>query len=120
MRWIEARLYDAFSERVFGGNRAGVIIDRKGLEESEMQSVASELAAPATCFVVNQGNRFEARFFTPVQELVMCGHGIVAIFTALASEAELDESNIPPTTVELDTVSGKVAVDVFPTRERVD
>ena len=81
MRTIPIEVYDAFSDRVFGGNRASVVVEPEGLNEGEMRAIAAELAVPAACFVHRRGEAaFEARFFTPTQELVMCGHGIVAIF----------------------------------------
>jgi trans-2,3-dihydro-3-hydroxyanthranilate isomerase len=114
MRTIPIELYDAFSDRVFGGNRAGVVIEPERLAEGEMRAIAAELAAPATCFVHRRGETaFEARFFTPTQELVMCGHGVVALFTALTREGRsLAAAGAAPLAVDLETVSGAIAVDV--------
>jgi PhzF family phenazine biosynthesis protein len=87
---LGVELYDAFSDRLFGGNVAGVVVEARGLSAEEMQRVASELGAPTTGFVVSaepgETPSFEVRYFTPLQEIDLCGHVTVALFTALAAE----------------------------------
>ncbi|MBI1852754.1 MAG: PhzF family phenazine biosynthesis protein, partial [Planctomycetes bacterium] len=87
---MQVYLYDAFSDRAFGGNVAGVVTDAAGLTSEEMQQVAAELGAPTTGFVVGfeRGTPpiFEVRYFTPRRPINLCGHATVAVFTALADE----------------------------------
>ena len=44
-------LFDSFSEQPFGGSPAGVIYGAADLAASDMQKIAKEIGAPATCFV---------------------------------------------------------------------
>jgi PhzF family phenazine biosynthesis protein len=87
---VRAYLYDAFTDRPFGGNVAGVVLDASVLDAKTMQRIAAELHAPTTGFVVGQepGSppTFDVRYFTPRQEIDLCGHVTVALFTALVAE----------------------------------
>jgi len=70
---------DAFTERVFGGNPAGVcLLDGPAAEVSWLQAVANELNLPATAFVWPLGDTFRVRWFSPTTELALCGHGTLA------------------------------------------
>ena len=90
MRSIDIKLFDAFSDRLFGGNVAGVVVDADGLNDDDMRMVAREIAAPVTGFAWSHGpGTFEARFFTPGQEISACGHVTVGLFTQLSEEGRL-------------------------------
>jgi PhzF family phenazine biosynthesis protein len=80
---------DAFTDRAFGGNPAGVCwLDGPAAEPGWLQTVADELNLPATAFVwplgvgdgvgVGGGERFGVRWFSPTSELALCGHGTLA------------------------------------------
>ncbi|MCF8243438.1 MAG: PhzF family phenazine biosynthesis protein [Melioribacteraceae bacterium] len=91
MKELNIYLYDSFAYVPFGGNVAGVVLDAENLPADVMQYIARELSAPTTGFVVKQSNStFTVRFFTPTQEIDMCGHVTVAVFTALADEGRLE------------------------------
>ena len=90
MRSIDVKLFDAFSDRLFGGNVAGVVVDADGLSDDDMRMVAREIAAPVTGFAWSHGpGAFEARFFTPGQEISACGHVTVGLFTLLSEDGRL-------------------------------
>lgn len=84
---IQVYLYDAFTQQTFGGNPAGVVLDAVGLSPKIMQKIASELKAPTTGFVVGYEAgvepTYKVRYFTPRQEIDLCGHVTIAVFTAL-------------------------------------
>ena len=64
-----------------GGNAAGVILDADHLDEAQMQSIATELNYSETAFILTSPNPeadFHIRFFTPQQEVKMCGHASIA------------------------------------------
>ena len=76
---------DAFTDRAFGGNPAGVCwLDGAAAEPGWLQMVATELNLPATAFVWplgvegGVGERFGLRWFGPTSELALCGHGTLA------------------------------------------
>lgn len=70
---------DAFSQKLFKGNPAAVIILEEWLDESVMQNIAMENNLAETAFVkrLNTTN-FEIRWFTPAAEVDFCGHATLA------------------------------------------
>ena len=78
---------DAFSFEIFKGNQAGVVI----LEEKEnyptetlMKNIAAELKHSETAFVKKIDNKkFKIRYFTPIEEVELCGHATISVFSAL-------------------------------------
>jgi predicted PhzF superfamily epimerase YddE/YHI9 len=83
-------LVDAFAERPFCGNPAGVAILEAPLPEPLMQAVAMELAQAETAFVVRRDGAFDIRWFTPMREAAFCGHATLAAAHALAGELGLE------------------------------
>ncbi|OEL34795.1 putative isomerase BH0283 [Dichanthelium oligosanthes] len=92
---------DAFTDEPFRGNSAAVcLLDEDGtsdgaepLDERWMQAVAAEFNTPITAFLVRSGSsgagaaggdaavvtaQFRIRWFTPVRESELCGHGTLA------------------------------------------
>lgn len=83
---------DAFTARPYCGNPAGVVLDAKGLTEAQMQLIASEMKLSETAFVF-PGTAlydFEVRFFTPVNEVDLCGHATIAAFHMMKSTGIID------------------------------
>lgn len=75
-------IIDAFSNRPFGGNPAGVVF-YENIEESVMQSIANELTFSETAFVKKENhNLLDIRFFTPNLEVELCGHASIASIKA--------------------------------------
>ena len=76
---------DAFSSEIFKGNQAGVVI----LEEKEdypteilMKNIAAELTHSETAFIKKIDNKkFKIRYFTPTEEVELCGHATIAVFS---------------------------------------
>lgn len=70
---------DAFAEKPFAGNPAGVCILEKPADENWMQSVAMEMNVSETAFVVRRDDGdFDLRWFTPTVEVALCGHATLA------------------------------------------
>jgi PhzF family phenazine biosynthesis protein len=69
---------DAFSRRVFGGNPAAVCPLESWIYDSTMQKIAAENALSETAFIVPAGDDWEIRWFTPAQEVELCGHATLA------------------------------------------
>lgn len=66
---------DAFADRPFTGNPAGVCVLEAWPLASTMQALANEIGASATAFLVPEGAGYGLRWFTPLVEEEMCGHG---------------------------------------------
>ncbi|GBE65580.1 isomerase [Mycobacterium sp. MFM001] len=67
---------DAFTQEMFRGNPAGVVLLDEPADPGWMQLVATEFNHPATAFVdlSNMG----LRWFSPTTELTLCGHATLA------------------------------------------
>ncbi|MFI1169688.1 PhzF family phenazine biosynthesis protein [Streptomyces sp. NPDC020801] len=77
-------IVDAFTERPFAGNPAGVLLlDTESFpEDGWLQQVAAEVGLPETAFVHPLSGNAEAqwalRWFSPTTEVNMCGHATLA------------------------------------------
>ncbi|MCP3935886.1 MAG: PhzF family phenazine biosynthesis protein [Actinomycetia bacterium] len=81
---MKIQLWTAFSSLPEGGSPAGVVLDATGLDSTTMQGIASDLGAPATGFVTaGSDDEVVVRFFSTRTEYGMCGHGTIAVLTAL-------------------------------------
>jgi len=69
---------DAFTNKTFSGNPAAVVPLEFWLEDDQMQQIASENNLSETAFFVNRGDYFHLRWFTPQQEVDLCGHATLA------------------------------------------
>ena len=78
---------DAFTDKPFGGNPAGVVLDTRNLTVEIMQKIANEMNLSETAFVRHLGDdRYSVRFFTPLCEVDLCGHATIASFYTLAKQ----------------------------------
>ena len=78
-------IVDAFEERVFKGNQAGVCLVETPLDDATMQSIAAENNLAETAFVLPSGNDFDLRWFTPETEIDLCGHATLATAFVLST-----------------------------------
>ncbi len=69
---------DAFTNEIFKGNPAGVMILDQNLSHQLMQNIASEMNLSETAFVDISQSPFDIRFFTPTNEIPLCGHATLA------------------------------------------
>lgn len=69
---------DAFTERPFAGNPAGVCILKEPADEEWMQNVAREMNLSETAFLYPYNEGYDLRWFTPDAEVDLCGHATLA------------------------------------------
>ncbi len=70
---------DAFTDRPFAGNPAGVCLLTEVAPAEWMQHVAAELGFSETAFPVRRSSGdYDLRWFTPAAEVALCGHGTLA------------------------------------------
>jgi trans-2,3-dihydro-3-hydroxyanthranilate isomerase len=96
MNQVKVYQIDSFTNDAFGGNPAGVVTDADNLSETEMQKIAREMNCSETAFIMSPTNPmsdFKIRFFTPSEEVDLCGHATIAAFYALASEGKINLPN---------------------------
>ena len=99
---------DAFAESAFGGNPAGVALVDEFPPEDFMRRLDAELHFSETAFVRRLApERFHIRYFTPTEEVALCGHATIAAFSCLR-----DDGLLPPGEYRLQTLSGELAICV--------
>ncbi len=69
---------DAFASRVFAGNPAAVCLLDAFPGDDLLQSIAAENNLSETAFLVPNESGFDLRWFTPVTEVILCGHATLA------------------------------------------
>ena len=113
---------DAFAQELFRGNPAGVCPLDGPLDEALMQQIAAENNLPETAFFYRDGDAYNLRWFTPVDEIDLCGHATLASAYVVTRFIEPDvktvrfQSPSGPLTVMRD---GDNLVMDFPSRKPV-
>lgn len=78
---------DAFTQQLFKGNPAAVLVVEDWLDEQLMQEIASENNLSETAFVKTiDAQNYEIRWFTPTKEVDFCGHATLASSFVLFKE----------------------------------
>lgn len=75
---LKQYVIDAFTQTLFGGNPAAVVVLPNFLSDDLMQHIASENNLSETAFVVPQGQTYQIRWFSPLTEIEFCGHASLA------------------------------------------
>jgi PhzF family phenazine biosynthesis protein len=79
-------IVDAFTDKPFGGNPAGVVLLESDTfpKEELMLQIAAELRYSETTFICrHSAQEFTIRYFTPKAEVDLCGHATIASFFML-------------------------------------
>lgn len=97
---------DAFTDRVFGGNPAGVVPLSTWPDDALLQKIAFENGLSETAFFVRTApDRFHLRWFTPLVEVDLCGHATLA-----AARVLFGELGQPGERIVFDSKSGALSV----------
>lgn len=87
---ITAYVLNAFTKAGNGGNPAGIVLDTEKLSEKDMQAIAKTLGFSETAFLLPSDKAdWRVRYFTPVEEVPICGHATVALFSTLLQLEEI-------------------------------
>jgi len=124
---LEIDIIDAFTDTVFKGNPAAVIITKNWLPKNLMQSIALENNLSETAFLVrDETGAYQIRWFSPITEIDFCGHAILAsAFVIFNKEPTLSTINFSAKSVGVlpvvKTNSGEIQMN-FPNTnpEKVD
>ena len=84
---------DAFTDRIFSGNPAGVCLLDKEADPAWMQNVASEMNLSETAFIYEKNGHYQIRFFTPTVEVPLCGHATLSASHILFEEKMVGENH---------------------------
>ncbi|WP_411678214.1 PhzF family phenazine biosynthesis protein [Caproicibacter sp.] len=112
-------IVDAFTDSVFQGNPAGVCVLNEFPERKLMQSIAAENNLSETAFVVRRDAYYEIKWFTPAEEVDLCGHATLGSSYVVSHFVEPGSKKI-----EFHSQSGTLSVECsddvftldFPTR----
>ncbi|MCL2813798.1 MAG: PhzF family phenazine biosynthesis isomerase, partial [Oscillospiraceae bacterium] len=105
MKIMQYHVIDVFTDKLFGGNPAGVCLLDNWLPDEILQNIATENNLSETAFLVKQENYYNLRWFTPTIEVDLCGHATVASAFVLFEDAEKAADEI-----KFKTVSGMMSV----------
>ncbi|MBO1308592.1 PhzF family phenazine biosynthesis protein [Enterococcus sp. 669A] len=107
---------DAFTNVIFKGNPAAVCILDAWLEDDLLQAIAKENNLSETAFAVSTGeNQYHLRWFTPTDEIDLCGHATLATAFVLFNYYQAGAE-----TITFDTLSGKLIVAKSGDRYQLD
>lgn len=92
---LEINIIDAFTDVVFKGNSAAVIITKDWLSVEKMQSIATENNLSETAFVKEiDSTHYEIRWFSPITEVDFCGHAtLAASFVIFSKKPDIKNIN---------------------------
>ncbi len=96
---------DAFASSIFKGNPAAVCPLDEWLDDVQMQKIATENNLSETAFFVQEGNGFRIRWFTPNDEVSLCGHATLASAYVLFEQMGFNEQEI-----RFNSLSGELLV----------
>ncbi|XVL41579.1 PhzF family phenazine biosynthesis isomerase [Staphylococcus equorum] len=109
MKSIKVYHYDAFSKKPNKGNPAGVVLNGDDLTETEMQDVAFKVGFNETAFpIASDRADLRIRYFSPKQEMELCGHATMATIYALKTNGWL----VNKTELTIETNAGVLPIRI--------
>lgn len=102
---LEIFQIDAFTDKVFHGNPAAVILLNEWMNDELMQAIAVENHLSETAFVLENEKGFHIRWFSPNGEISLCGHATLAAGFALFELEKCDADQ-----VDFNSLSGTLSV----------
>ena len=85
---------DSFTNQKFKGNPAAVCIIESDLDNTTMQSIATEIGFSETAFIKRiVNNTYSIRFYTPKMEIPLCGHATLASSKIIFDTTNLENIN---------------------------
>ena len=97
---------DAFADKLFHGNPAGVCLLDAWPHEETMQNIAAENNLAETAFVVKREDGYGLRWFTPKAEIDLCGHATLASAFVVTNFLDIGISHM-----DFHTKSGLLSVE---------
>lgn len=109
MKTVTLYQVDAFASSLFRGNPAAVCPLQEWLPDDLMQAIASENNLSETAFFVPKEDGFHLRWFTPNEEIELCGHATLASAYVL-----FEKLNYTRQTISFTCLSGELVVSRQP------
>ncbi|WP_405466058.1 PhzF family phenazine biosynthesis protein [Leuconostoc mesenteroides] len=107
---VEVYVASAFSKDSSGGNKAGIVFDRPDLISVQKMAIAKELGYAETAFITKSSLAdFRLEYFTPTEEVPLCGHATIGTFAILNLLNKLTKSEYT-----IETKSGLLSINIDP------
>jgi PhzF family phenazine biosynthesis protein len=93
---LEVNILHAFTNGETGGNPAGVVVNKELLSSKQMQQIAAKVGCSETAFVLGSSNSetdYRIHYFTPNDEVDICGHATIAAFSLMLSKDIVKEGS---------------------------
>jgi len=85
---------DAFSARCFAGNPAAVVPLDAWLPDAVLQAIAAENNLSETAYILGGGGEYQIRWFTPTEEVPLCGHATLASAWVVFHRLEPEQTRV--------------------------
>ncbi|MCL2839427.1 MAG: PhzF family phenazine biosynthesis protein [Defluviitaleaceae bacterium] len=82
----------AFSKNNMGGNTAGVCLHGEALDKGQKMAISKKLGFAETAYISTGKNGFMVEYFTPAEEVPLCGHATIASFIVMQNKLPLNKS----------------------------
>ncbi|XP_058200299.1 uncharacterized protein LOC131315197 isoform X2 [Rhododendron vialii] len=124
---VKYSVVDAFADSAFKGSPAAVCLLEEDRDDEWLQSVAAEFNLAVTCYLTRIAEpepevrdsvpnpRFRLRWFNPLAEVKLCGHGSLAASHFLFNSGLFQSNNI-----EFLTLSGVLTAKRVPETKQAD
>jgi PhzF family phenazine biosynthesis protein len=112
---IKIDLVKAFTKNAEQGNPAGVVLDANNLNSEKMLEISLKLGFSESVFVLDSTVAdFKFRFFSPSQEVDLCGHATIAACYDLIKNnlIKMNEADLAKN-VSIETNVGVILVECF-------
>lgn len=94
---VDVYVVNSFTLDGSGGNPAGIVYDWEyQLTEIEMQLIAQKMGLSEVAFIRLglQNADYDLRFFTPTDEVPLCGHATIASFWLMSTQGRLTKTKL--------------------------
>lgn len=111
---VSVHQVDAFTDKPFSGNAAGVVLDGENIPEDIMRKIAKQMNLSETSFVLpSEIADFKLRFFTRTGvEVVFCGHSTVGALFMLANEQRYQMHSAGHYSFQVETEVGILPMEI--------
>ena len=105
---VKVHVASAFSKNNAGGNNAGVVFMTEPLTNKNKKEIAKELGYAETAFVTSSEIAdYKIEYFTPKEEVDLCGHATIATFSVLMHLGQLAKEEYT-----IETKSGVLNIEI--------
>lgn len=105
---VDVYVASAFTKNNKGGNKAGIVFNRPDLSSGQKMEIARKLGYSETAFLSDSGLAdFKLQYFTPTEEVPLCGHATIAAFSTLKLLGEFDKKQLT-----IETKSGILNIQI--------